>query len=594
LGVSKDIKMSNRIRLRSIATAAIVFLSLTVLAVRPAAAQVQAMAVLAGAVANFTETVTQSAVQAFCIDLGKHTPEVGNTFREFSGDVRLTFANGTSRDLPFKEAGAYIGVEGTGGYSSLRLVRKDATLRKVEFTTPSLAHPGTDASDFQRAQSFVSHLATQNLKDLSPRDIQQHIWRDFAFGRRTEQTATGPVVYFDYLRRDPQKTLSQTVVDLKGRGDSIVIRTPAGRSFMIDTGQDAAARDRIAAELNGGTHGVVLLTHADFDHIGNAQPLLQAHAGDPTALLFNTFDATSVAARDLLDYAATGVGAPENLAGTSLRVFQKAGEEPLKLTRRTLSEGMGGAASPIAAYDLALEDGVQVQLWQLRDPKTRNQSSIVTRVTHNGYSTVYLADADPTVLGELARVDDLQDDANDAVIDEIVGSFENRLTPEQRQQIKAREVFLRSLGGHTSDMPAEPDFHTMAVTDVVLGSPLLAHEVATAVDSRVEALSMHQIDLHCDFLKWPHHAALPTSNAQRAKIAAFLEAADPQVVILSTDDPALRGQDIDDVRDFIHEVLPEATIKVTGRDGTIKVLTEKEVPGMDRGYAEPVESALAA
>ena len=113
----------------------------------------------------------------------------------------------------------------------------------------------------------------------------------------------------------------------------------------------------------------------------------------------------------------------------------------------------------------------------------------------------------------------------------------------------------------------------MAVAQA-LGEGPLANEVSAEFDKRIEALAAHQIDFSSDFLKWPHHAALPESAAARKKLADFLRLADPQVVMLSTDDPALRGQDIDEVRDFIRRILPTATIKITGRDGSIKVLSD--------------------
>ncbi len=85
-------------------------------------------------------------------------------------------------------------------------------------------------------------------------------------------------------------SLGVTFFDV-GQGDSTLIQTSSGKNILVDTGPPSARRTLfLDLELSGVRHlDLLILTHADRDHSGNAEAILR-HI--PTAVFMdNGFDA---------------------------------------------------------------------------------------------------------------------------------------------------------------------------------------------------------------------------------------------------------------------------------------------------------------
>ncbi len=79
-----------------------------------------------------------------------------------------------------------------------------------------------------------------------------------------------------------------------GQGDAILITTPEGENYLVDTGEGYMADELIRVLKSQGIHlDGLFLTHADSDHIGGAKTLLDEGLVDHLYLAYagrNTFD----------------------------------------------------------------------------------------------------------------------------------------------------------------------------------------------------------------------------------------------------------------------------------------------------------------
>jgi competence ComEA-like helix-hairpin-helix protein len=159
-------------------------------------------------------------------------------------------------------------------------------------------------------------------------------------------------------------TLTVELLDV-GQGDSILIRTPAGKSVLIDAG--TGKRDVVPMLQARGMTGLdlVIATHNHADHIGGMDEVLEAL---PIRFYFDQ-------------------GMPHE-TGTY--------DEVMKLV-----ETKGVAYKPGRRGQVFnLDDGVKVEFLAPEDPLLRNtrsdlnSNSIVTRVTHGKNCFLFVGDAE--------------------------------------------------------------------------------------------------------------------------------------------------------------------------------------------------------
>ena len=108
------------------------------------------------------------------------------------------------------------------------------------------------------------------------------------------------------IRWQESRWLQVDVLDV-GHGDSLVVRTPAGRVLVVDAGSRDAGRFRVIPFLRheGITSlDALLLTHTDDDHIGGAVPLLETLRIE--RLLTNGVRGDTMSARRVRALAAAG------------------------------------------------------------------------------------------------------------------------------------------------------------------------------------------------------------------------------------------------------------------------------------------------
>jgi competence protein ComEC len=113
--------------------------------------------------------------------------------------------------------------------------------------------------------------------------------------------------------------LTVDVLDV-GHGDSIVVRTPAGRVLVVDAGSQDAGRYRVIPFLRRAgisTVDALVLTHTDEDHLGGAIPLLEELR--VRRLLTNGAGDDTMSARRVTALARTH-GVPATVVAAGMRV----------------------------------------------------------------------------------------------------------------------------------------------------------------------------------------------------------------------------------------------------------------------------------
>ena len=201
------------------------------------------------------------------------------------------------------------------------------------------------------------------------------------FGR----TRTPDETILDYERRDPQQTLRQRIIALDTTGDFSVLRTPRGNVFVLDAGLRAWTDADLQREVPAGSAVKLVLSHLDADHIGNAVVLLRRMDIRVDEVIFGNVSTGSRRVQELIE-TLTGLGyIRDRTTPTSIGVYRKPG----------ISSTLAAQAvdSSLTRYRMSVEPGLDVEVFQVRDPKTPNEASLATLVTHNGTHTLYTGDA---------------------------------------------------------------------------------------------------------------------------------------------------------------------------------------------------------
>ena len=185
--------------------------------------------------------------------------------------------------------------------------------------------------------------------------------------------------------------LQLTILDV-GHGDSIVLRTPAGHTILIDAGTQEAGRSRVLPFLESQgirTLDLLVLTHPDEDHLGGAVPILERLRVQ--AVLTNGVTDVTMSARRV-EALLVNKQVPRVVAqagtliregvGLELRVLNPPsglvpGAEPASNDNSVVIKVRRGSVSALLTGDLE-EQGVP---WVLREP---DLASTILKVPHHG------------------------------------------------------------------------------------------------------------------------------------------------------------------------------------------------------------------
>lgn len=179
-----------------------------------------------------------------------------------------------------------------------------------------------------------------------------------------------------------EKELSVSFLDV-GQGDSIVIRTPAGRTIVIDGGQGATAKSRFDAgkevlipfleQAGVKKIDLVVATHPDFDHLGGLVSLLRS--GIPVAAVLDC-----------------GLPHTSQAYENFLKLIQEK-KIPFSVPKKgELLDWGPGLRAQVLAPQLPLEKRLDRDL---------NESSIVIRLEYGRVSFLFTGDAETATEDEI-------------------------------------------------------------------------------------------------------------------------------------------------------------------------------------------------
>jgi hypothetical protein len=578
------------------ATTVLLLLLLSLAAPTLHAAGMQSMAIPAGVYAVF-KNGGAAEILAFCIDKAKETPWRNAKFDAFVGRVRVSLTDGRTLDLDLDRAAPYLTIEGSGSHTSVRLIAHQSVV-KVEFLTASAAHSGSRQT-LQRTADFLPHFAKISLQG-SPADIAERVWRSSLMTRRTESSlGTPPSVDIEYLRRDPAATLTQRFRNLNGRGDSAFMRTPNGSAVILDTGLSARQFESLVSDVKPGEPVTVLVTHPDADHLGNLPRLLTDDRVTIERIVMSDWQSESQLYQqvlaDLADLGFRRTGVPNSRMVTFTR--------PPPPKTMTLSNGRrftlnsdfllfskypfptgfsqfselplsGFPNIEIAGFQLTLDDSVNMHVYQMTVPNSSNQSSLVTAIEHNGYRTLHLGDADTGTLRALTS-------AARSHAESVVWVAMDRLLLRSEPDAHARHVAERA-SKRALDRQMQRSYAAINEREADGMFKILAADGVeeNAIREEIQAVRRNSVRLKADIVKWPHHAWLPPTAAERAALKAFLDEVDPTRIILSVPPTDLKGQSTDAVRAFLKEWRSTIEVFVTGADGTVTLMTDRQIEAL--------------
>jgi beta-lactamase superfamily II metal-dependent hydrolase len=207
-----------------------------------------------------------------------------------------------------------------------------------------------------------------------------------------------PATQIALVRRDPSHQLTQTLLDLNSRGDAIALTTPSGRHVLIDSGLTHEAATRIGELLPDEASLSIVLTHPDADHIGNIVPLSRTNRLKIDELLMSSYQTDSQRRQYLVAELESLGYQKHDLPDAAMSLWTQPAGNGIQFLRVPLSPGIGNRNSKIALFTAKVEEGVTVDVMQLRNPRNSNESSILTSILHNGHRTLYAGDMSVSVM----------------------------------------------------------------------------------------------------------------------------------------------------------------------------------------------------
>ena len=159
-------------------------------------------------------------------------------------------------------------------------------------------------------------------------------------------------------------TLQVDVLDV-GQGDSILIRTPAGKSILIDAGTGGDDVPPMLRELGVESLSMIIASHPHADHIGGLDEVVEAFP--PKVYIDNGMTHTTAAYETLM---------------------------------QAVEQSGASYATAESGWSRTLDDGIVIEFLGPPDPvltgtrSDHNSNSVITRITHGSQCFLFTGDAE--------------------------------------------------------------------------------------------------------------------------------------------------------------------------------------------------------
>lgn len=261
-----------------------------------------------------------------------------------------------------------------------------------------------------------------------------------------------------HIRAPQGRELAIEIVGLKeaadhsGLGDSIIVRFPNNRIFVIDTCNDATGMKRVVdriREMNKGDGPVeidVLLTHAHRDHLGGFDFLLagvRSEGWKLNSVVFGKYPNLSTTALNLIDQ--LGKLLVETKVGAGISIFSSGLENTQGKSGLTVRGHNFNSRLYLTVENTA---GVNVELFQVNDPKSANESSIIVRMAVRGVSYLLTGDIDLAAMRKLLQ---MQKDGTITLAADVMKWPHHVSFPQNWSDSDPKELveFLKAVNPHT-------------------------------------------------------------------------------------------------------------------------------------------------
>ncbi len=261
-----------------------------------------------------------------------------------------------------------------------------------------------------------------------------------------------------HVNADPADQLQVEMVRLRGEenrglGDGIIVHFPNDRLLLIDTGNDAEGLSRIEERLKyyqmerlkeGNPLLVdILITHEDRDHIAGLKEIL-ARLAKPEGggieignIIFGFHRAESSLARDVIAKLRQLFEVTHPTKNLLVGKRASAKNDEIRIVTKPFGD--------VCVTRILGVGNVHVSVYQVRDPRSPNDSSLVVRLEHKGVAQLLTGDIEIEAMKKLmdSKFVDLRADVMKWPHHR---SFPSDWSPKERQIVRN---FLMAVSPHT-------------------------------------------------------------------------------------------------------------------------------------------------
>jgi len=408
-------------------------LSLTVFSISADAGRFQAMGILPGTTAEFAQNSVAN-IGAFCLERLKETPTNATAFKTFTGDIKISYETGISQIVSMQEAvrSGAIEIRGNDSYLGVNVIRKDNKIIKIEFLNESVASEDSIINKSKVSEwNKVSKKTKAALDKGVTKEVVQRekVWKNnyVPFDKINEPD-------FIVMRKqdiDPNSAAHLAYFKTNKGGSISFFKDTNGTYSIIDTGNSGedflktlASLERRYSDFKNNAISI-MLTHLDADHTTGLKSLLKTDKKIMSIILPEMPTVPSAVKKykqldELLKSngyqveVSDGVLVYTNpskltnkfeMASTSSEIFEKDG---IKLQR----DFIDAKISTFGGNSI-------MKLYKIKNPKSINQSSIVSRIEHNGAAYLNMGDLDFQGMRELLAQAEKESSIADKYVEQL-------------------------------------------------------------------------------------------------------------------------------------------------------------------------------